>query len=69
MIIKVKKPPKVTTGNDVQEQESYVGILLRRVEQTRERPTIIIWYTNAAILLNADCVQCASFTWKIKTPK
>lgn len=56
MIIKVKKPPKVTTGNDVQEQESYVGILLRRVEQTRERPTIIIWYTNTAILLNADFV-------------
>ena len=68
MIIKVKKPPKVTTGNDVQEQESYVGILLRRVEQTRERPTIIIWYTmNTTILPNAETfIQNACLTERTK---
>ena len=60
-----KKPLQRSASNDVPQQEGCNGILLQRVD----RPTIIIWYTNAAILLNADCVQCASFTWRIKTPK
>ena len=35
--------------------------------ESNDRPTIIIWYTNTTILLNADFVRCASFTGRMKS--